>query len=307
MLFHGFGGSQNQCRCAVVYTRGVAGSNSLIWSIDRFQFGQGFERCIGARMLILADYCFTLLVGNPHLNDFFSEKSCSLRSGSTLLTAQSESVLIFAGYLEIVRNVVGSLRHCVDAVLRFHQRVDETPANGSVFQFHVARERRIRLAHHERRAGHRLDAAGNRQLHFAAGNGAERSADGIHARSAQAIEGHAGNGLRQACQQQRHARHVAVVFAGLVGAAEEYLVHRAPVDRGITFHQCLDRHRSQIVGADCRQAATEAADRCANRVADIHITHHASPGAWPWAAAVRASRSLSAFNSTAVGSAVCST
>src|SRR5246127_4789557 len=45
-------------------------------------------------------------------------------------------------------------------------------------------------------------------------------AAGIEPRSAKAVEGLAGNLVRQAREQQRHPRHVAVVLAGLVGAAE---------------------------------------------------------------------------------------
>jgi hypothetical protein len=45
------------------------------------------------------------------------------------------------------------------------------------------------------------------------------SADGIHARTAQAVDRGAGHFDRQAGEQAGHARDVAVVFAGLVGAA----------------------------------------------------------------------------------------
>ena len=52
-------------------------------------------------------------------------------------------------------------RHRVDAVLRLHQRIDEAPADGGVVDLGRALERFRRLAHHERRAGHRFDAAGD--------------------------------------------------------------------------------------------------------------------------------------------------
>ena len=60
-------------------------------------------------------------------------------------------------------------------------------------------------------------------------DGARRDADGVHARSAQAVHGCAGNFLRQSGQQQRHARDVAIVLAGLIGAAENHVVDRRPI------------------------------------------------------------------------------
>ena len=63
----------------------------------------------------------------------------------------------------------------------------------------------------------------------------------------------------------------------------------------------------QIIGAHRGQATAEAADGGANRVADKYVTHQASPGAWPWAAAVRASRSRRAVSSTSLGATVVST
>ena len=64
---------------------------------------------------------------------------------------------------------------------------------------------------------------------------------------AETIEREAGNGLRQAGQQQRHPRHVAVVLAGLVGAAIDDIVDSLPVDAGIALDQCPQRYRAEIV------------------------------------------------------------
>ena len=60
---------------------------------------------------------------------------------------------------------------------------------------------------------------------------------------------------RQAGQQQRHARDVAVVLAGLVGAAEDHVVDRLPIDAGIALHQRLQRDGAEIVGADTATSA----------------------------------------------------
>ncbi|MNZ82899.1 hypothetical protein D3C78_1016110 [compost metagenome] len=304
VFFHCFSRGQDQCRGTVVDPRGIACGDGLVRAIDRLQAGQGFQGGIGAWMLVVLDNGFAFFVGDAHRHDLFSEETCGLGGCGTLLATQGEGVLIGTRDLVIVGDVVGGLRHGIDAVLGFHQRVDEAPADGGVFELHVARKSGIGLAHHERRTGHRLDAAGNRQLHLAAGDGAKGGADSVHARGAEAVQGHTRHAVRQACQQQRHARDVAVVFAGLVGAAEEHLVQQIPLHLRVALDQRLDRYGGQVIGTHAGQGAAEAADGGTNGIADKYVTHQASPGAWPWAAAVRASRSRRALSSTSLGSAV---
>ncbi len=110
-----------------------------------------------------------------------------------------------------------------------HQRIDEAPADGGVEDFGRARERFRGLAHDERRARHRLDAAGNGEIDFTGADGARGGADRIHARGAQAVQ--------RACREPEsgrpasssgHAGDVAVVFTGLVGAAEDDFLERRP-------------------------------------------------------------------------------
>ena len=72
---------------------------------------------------------------------------------------------------------------------------------------------------HEGRARHRFDAAGDGELDLAGADRARGGADRLHARGAQPVERRARHAVRQAGEQQRHARDVAVVLAGLVGAA----------------------------------------------------------------------------------------
>src|ERR1700738_1281828 len=64
------------------------------------------------------------------------------------------------------------------------------------------------------------------------------------------MERRAGNLSRPPRQQQRHPRHVAVVLAGLVGAAEIDLVDLGPVELGMPRYQGLDRGGRQVVGAN---------------------------------------------------------
>ena len=130
-----------------------------------------------------------------------------------------------------------------------------------------------RLAHHERRPRHRFDAAGNGKIDLAGPDRAAGSTNGIETGGAEPVEREAGNRFRQAGQQQRHPRHVAVVLAGLVGAAEIDFVDLGPVELGMPRHQRLDRDRRQIVGADFGERSAEAADRGAYGIANKHIAH----------------------------------
>ncbi len=76
-----------------------------------------------------------------------------------------------------------------------------------------------------------------------------------------AIDGRTGDLDRQTpAEQARHARHVAVVLAGLVDATIDDVVHRAPVDIGIALHQRLDGMGRQVVDPHGAQAAIVAAD-----------------------------------------------
>jgi hypothetical protein len=56
-----------------------------------------------------------------------------------------------------------------------------------------------------------------------------------------------------------------VVFAGLVGAAEDDVVDLVPIDGQVAVHQRLDRNGGEIVGPDMRQRAAVTADRVRTR------------------------------------------
>ena len=86
-----------------------------------------------------------------------------------------------------------------------------------------------------------------------------------------------GIDVRQPGQQQRHARDIAVVLAGLVGAAEEHFVEPRPVGLGVAGDQRLDRHRGEIVGAHLGERAAVTADRGARGIANKDLSHRPLP------------------------------
>ena len=87
-----------------------------------------------------------------------------------------------------------------------------------------------------------------------------------------------GHGFRQSGQQERHARHIAVVFAGLIGAAEEDFIELRPVGLRIARDQRPDRDRGEVVGANLGERAAVAADRGARCIADENLAHGSLPG-----------------------------
>ncbi len=123
-------------------------------------------------------------------SDLAGEEPCLLRRLGPHLAAIGEGVLIGAVDAELFGDILGGLRHRVDAILRLHQRVDEAPADGGVEELRLAREGLGRLAHHERRPGHALHPAGDDEIGLAGADGARRLPHRIEARAAQPVDGH---------------------------------------------------------------------------------------------------------------------
>jgi hypothetical protein len=198
---------------------------------------------------------------------FAAAQRCWLRS------AKAEGILIGAADAELLGDVLGGLRHRVDAVLLLHQLVDEAPADGGVVDLVGTREGGRRLGHHERGPRHALDPTGKGEVDLAGADRTGDDADRVHARTAETVDRRAGHVDRQAGKQRRHARDVAVVLAGLVGAAIDRVVERGPVEVGMALDQRLDRQRREIVGADTGEPAAVAADRGAHGIADEGVGH----------------------------------
>ena len=98
-------------------------------------------------------------------------------------------------------------------------------------------------------------------------------ADGIHARTAQAIDGRARHLDREPGQQQRHAPDVAVVLARLVGAAVDHVIDGGPVHPGVALDQRADAGSPPGRRAHVRERAAVAADGRPDGVADEGIGH----------------------------------
>ena len=160
------------------------------------------------------------------------------------------------------------------AVQGFHLRVNKAPADGGILHLHAAAKGALRFPHHKRRAGHALHPAGDHQLRLPAFNRPRRNADRVKAGTAQAVDGAPGHALRQAGQQQRHSRHVAVVFPGPVGAAKDHIVNARWIQSRVPRQQRFQRQRRQVVSAHRRQGTAETAKGCTHRITDKCLIHH---------------------------------
>ncbi len=207
-------------------------------------------------------------------DQLIGETSRLLGRGGAQLTAQGERVLIGAGNGKLIGDVFRRLRHGMDTVQGFHLRVNKAPADGGIFHLHVAAKGALRFTHHKRRPGHALHPAGDHQLRFTAFNRPRRDADRVEAGATQAVDGATGHALRQPGQQQRHARHVAVVFPGLVGAAQNHIVNARGIQPRVTLQQRFQRQRREVVGAHRRQSTTKTAKGCTHRITDKCLIHH---------------------------------
>ena len=166
-------------------------------------------------------------------HDLLGEDSPTrMRLAGALLRAEREGVLVVARDLVVLGDVLAGLRHRIDAVLLLHQRIDEAPADGGVLDLGRCAEN-ASGALPMTNGARVIDSTPPAMAKSISPARIARAAvaDRVEAGRAQPVDGDAGHAIRQARQQQRHARDVAVVLAGLVGAAEDDLVERAPSRR----------------------------------------------------------------------------
>ena len=104
-----------------------------------------------------------------------------------------------------------------------------------------------------------------------------RRVDRLEARAAQPVDGQPADLDREAGQQHGHPRDVAVVLAGLVGAAEDDVLDEGRVEAGAIDDGAQDG-RGEVVGADGRERAAVAADRRPDGLDDPGLAKRAGSG-----------------------------
>ena len=210
--------------------------------------------------------------------------------GMPSLRLEREGVLVLPAHTPALGDVLTGAAHRLERESPLELRVRKPPTERRVVQGAVAAWKRpIRLRGDERRARHRLDAAGDEQIAVTGDHGVARTDDGGEAGCAETVDGHARDGLGKAGEEDGHARDVAVVLACLVRAAEPDVLDLLG-GNACTVDGRADGDRRQVVGADCGEPAAVAADRRPDGGEDHGLRHGTNSAATP----VPARRSSSA-------------
>src|SRR5205085_8865894 len=85
---------------------------------------------------------------------------------------------------------------------------------------------------------------------------------------------------RKTRQEQRHPRHVAIVLAGLIGAAEDHVVDGERIDPA-ALDDGFDGHGSEIIRAYAGQRPAVLADGRADGSANESLARHVSRFPFP--------------------------
>ena len=195
----------------------------------------------------------------PYRHELLGKAPRGIGGRPATLALERERVLVGAAHAPALGDVLPGLPHALQWEELGHARVGEAPAERRVVERAVAAgERLCVLAHDERGAAHRFDATGHHQLGFARANRLAGADDSGEPRRAQPVDRHSRDLLGQPGEQQRHASHVAIVLAGLVGAAEVDLLDRGRVEAGQALDGAAQRDRGEIVRSDVRERASVA-------------------------------------------------
>ena len=196
-------GGDDQRRGAVVDARGVAGGDGEVGAVDALELGQRLDGGARARMLVAVDDDrVALLLRDRHRHDLVARSgpsSCAAAQRAWLRAAKASWSARLT--LKSAATLSAVSRHRVDAEVLLHLRVDEAPADRGVVDGVRAREGALGLRHHEGRAGHALDAAGDHQVAVAGADRARRQADRVQPGAAEPVD----RGARHVDRQARRA------------------------------------------------------------------------------------------------------
>jgi hypothetical protein len=249
--------------------RGAAGGDDPVLLEGGLELGQRLGARVGARDLVGLEVAVARLDGHE------VERQALARLGRELLGAQAPRVGLLARDPVQHRDLLGRLAEAdgrLAAVDLLHLRVDEPPAERGVGDVGGRRPRARALGQDHRRAGHRLHAAGDDDVGLAGADLLGRRGDRLQAARAQAVDGVAGDLLREPGEQRGHARDVAVVLAGLVGGAEDHLVDGVVGDAR-AVERGAEHERGEVVGAGVGQRAAIAPEGRADAADEEGIGH----------------------------------
>ena len=158
-------------------------------------------------------------------------------------------------------------------------RVHKAPPDGGVDQLAIAAlQAALRLQGDEWCAAHALNATSNDHLGITNRNRVCCGGERLQAGAAESIHRLPRNLNGVASNKERHARHVAIVFAGLVGTAQDHIVDVGGVDAA-PGDDCFKDGGGKVVGANASECTAVATEGGAQRLNDPGLLQGAARGA----------------------------
>ena len=253
---------QEHRRRPVVYARSVSGCDGPAVAECRAEPGQRLGGRVGPGMLVARhDDGLALPLGDLDRHDLGVEPARLDGRDRLSLRVEGERVLALTRDVPTFGHVLGRLAHRVRVMRRSQPRIDEPPAQGAVVELaRAAVPGGLWLGHDVRRPGHRLDTAADEHVAVVDLNGMRGRVDRLEPAPAQPVDGQPGDLDREAGQQQGHSGDVAVVFAGLVGAAEDDVFDQGRVDPGPIDHRA-QHGRGEVVRSNRVKSPAVPTDR----------------------------------------------
>ena len=193
----------NERGAAIDNAGGVAGGDGAILAEGRPQFSQSFHRGVSAAVIVRGENLNALASGDFHWHDFILEITGRNRRRRRLLRAQREGVLLGAGNIELIREILRGLRH-VKAALRVHQVFQQR-----INELRVAQPQSLAgAAHQEGGLRHRFHAARQHMTRLAEIDPLRRVDHGLQAGAAQPVDRQRRTILRNAGLEHHMARAI---------------------------------------------------------------------------------------------------
>ena len=246
---------------AIIDARRVAGRDRAVLVEGRLQLLHRLDRCAVADIFVLVDDGVALAALDRHGDDLVLEPAGLLGGLGLVLRGQREPVLVLAGDLVLLGDVLGRVAHMIAV-----EGIPQPVLDHRVDQLGVAHLDAGAQVLGMRRQRHRFLAACDDDLRIAGGDLLHAECDGPQPRAADLVEAPGGRLLRQSAADRSLACRVLSLRRGQ-HLAEDDLVDLARLDAG-TDEQVPDDGGAEFVAGRRGESAVEGTDRSARGAGD---------------------------------------
>ena len=190
------------------------------------------------------------------------------------MTFGSEGILCFTGNSGLSRNVLCRYSHRVCAIKFFHARVGKTPAQRGIVSRQIAEGKPLLCFRKSvRRSRHTFHAASQIQIAIIISDSTVSHVHCTQPRSAQTVDRCRRHTDGNSGQKGRHARHIAAIFAGLVGTAQIDFFNCFWIQM-VSFNKCPEDVCTHIVRPHFGQRSPQCPNRSAQRIHNHNFRHN---------------------------------